>query len=123
MSLLKFLKDHTIVSVGKLTVDKCIVVEMIPDDPQKLIEFVLKNDCYILEIRWWDRASILQKSIIGYGGTPDPRDPQNYYFAETDICAYFEKTTTLSEYIKYLNDVKEQFITYDLYPAFDIYRK
>ena len=123
MKLLKYFKDHAIVSIGNLSIDECVVVETIFDVPEELIEYVIKNNCYISEISWWDRASIMQKSSIGYGGTPDPRDPQNYYFAETDIRASFEKTTTFSEYIKYLNEVKEKYIMYDLYPAFDIYRK
>lgn len=123
MDLLEYLKKHTIVSIGNLTTDKCVVVEMIPDNPKELIDCIIKNNCYISEILWWDRASVALGSKIGYGGPLDPRDPQNYYFAETDICASFEKTTTLSEYVKYLDDVKERFVMYDLYPAFDIYRK
>ena len=123
MDLLEYLKKHTIVSIGNLAADKCVAVEMIADNPKELIECVIKNNCYISEILWWDRASVALGSKIGYGGTPDPRDPKNYYFAETDLCASFGTDTTLFEYIKYLDEVKEKYVMYDLYPAFDIYRK
>ena len=123
MNIFQYLNEHTIVSIGNLPNDKCIAAELICDDTQALVKCVVENDCYISEISWWDRASIALGSKIGYGGTPDPRDPKKYYFAETDICASFEKTTTSAEYVKYLNEVKERYIMYDLYPAFDIYRK
>ena len=123
MDLLEYLKKHTITSVGNLVNDKCVIVGVIPDNPEELIECVIKNNCYISEISWWDRAAIALGSKIGYGGPLDPRDPQNYYFAETDICASFDPKTTFYEYIKYINDVKKHYFTYDLYPAFDIYMK
>ena len=123
MNILQYLKEHRIVSIGYSPKDKCIASELICDDARKLIECVAQNDCYISEILWWDRASIALGSKIGYGGPCDPRDPQNFYFAETDICASFAKSTTISEYIKYLDEIKERYIMYDLYPAFDIYKK
>ena len=123
MSLLQYLKKHIIVSIGSLETDKCVIVEVIVDNPEELLEQVIKNDCYISEIRWWDRTPIFTQSKIGYGGTPDPRDPQNYYFAETDLCNSFGKTTSIPEYVKYLEDIKKQNFMYDLYPAFDIYKK
>ena len=123
MNLIEYIKHHSIVSIGTLNTDKCVVIEMIPNNPKELIEYVIENNCYISEIRWWDRASIALGSKIGYGGPRDPRDPHNFYFAETDICASFEVTTTFSDYVKYLNDIKDQYFIYDLYPAFDIYKK
>ena len=123
MNLLQYLNNHTILTIGNLVEDKCVIVEVISNNPEELVEYVIKNDCYISEIRWWDRASISTKSKIGYGGTKDPRDPQKYYFAETDICASFEKETTALEYLEYLNTIKTQYSMHDLYPAFDIYLK
>lgn len=123
MDLLEYIEKHAIVSGKSFTADKCVIVEMIPDNPKDLIKYVIKNNCYVSEILWWDRASIALGSKIGYGGPRDPRDPQNYYFAETDIGASFENVTTISEYIKYLDEIKKRYITHDLYPAFDIYKK
>ena len=123
MSILQDLKKHIIVSIGCLKIDNCVMAEVIIDNPKEIVEQVIKSGCYISEIRWWDRVPISTQSGIGYGGTPDPRDPQNYYFAETDIFNSFPKDTTVSEYIKYLEDTKKQNFMYDLYPAFDIYQR
>ena len=123
MELLAYLKKHIIVTVGKPSAKNCIVVEAIVDNPEQLIEKVIECNCYISEIRWWDRALISSKSKIGYGGTIDLRGEKEYYFAETDICSLFKSDTTIDEYISYINDIKNKHIEYDLYPAFDIYIK
>ena len=123
MNLLNYLREHTIVSIGKSVDDECVIVEMISDNPKQVIKKILDNDCYISEIRWWDRALLSKKSKIGYGGTCDPREPKKYYFAETDICNSFGPQTTLFEYINYLDNVKASYSEYDIYPAFDVYRK
>ena len=123
MKLLQYLKDHKIISIGTLVDDKCVIAEVIVDDPWELVKQVIESNCYISEMRWWDRASFSKKSQIGYGGTRDPRDPQSFYFAETDICSSFKETTTADEYIDYLNTIKSRYSQYDLYAAFDIYRK
>lgn len=120
MSLFEFLKEHTIVTIGNLSMEKCIATETISDDPQKLVEYVIQAGCYISEIRWWHRVEISTQSEIGYGGTLDPRDPNNYYFAETDIVDSFDEKTTIFEYTNYLSRIKTQYKKYDLYPAFDI---
>ena len=122
MDLLCFLKEHTIISVGKPITDECVAVEVILDNPEQLVKTVIKNNCYISEIRWWDRVHISKMSSIGYGGTRDPRFPQNYYFAETDIFQTFEPKTTFLEYMDYLTLIWTQYAMYDLHPSFDIYR-
>ena len=123
MNLVCFLKEHKIVSVGCSTDVDCLAVEFIADDPQALISCVAENGCYISEIMWWHRALISKGSEIGYGGPKDPRDPENYYFAETDICSTFSKDTSTEEYESYLSAVKLKYSSYDIYPAFDIYRR
>ena len=123
MELLNYLKAHSIVSVGNLALNKCVIAEMIPDNCKDVVEYIIKSNCYISEIRWWDRALISQKSKIGYGGTLDPRDPLNFYFAETDICDSFDKKTTASEYLGYIDKIRTKNSEYDLYPAFDVYQK
>lgn len=123
MGIIEYIEKHAIIFIGNLVDDKCVVVETIPDNPKELIEYVINNNCYISEILWWDRVPIALGSKIGYGGPPDPRDPQNYYFAETDIMDFFEPTTSFSKYVEYIDTIKEQNNMYDLYPSFDIYRK
>ncbi len=118
--MLKYLKEHVIKIVGFTEDDQGLLVEVISDNAELFISYILENGGVISEIRWWDRALILEKSKIGYGGHPDPRDPQKYYFAETDICASFQKDSTITEYCDYLNAVKEKYATYDLYPGLDI---
>ena len=123
MDFLKLLKGNAITVIGKLVDNRCVIAEVIPENPISLVKHVFENGCYISEIRWWDRTPIFTKSKIGYGGTPDPRDPQKYYFAETDIYSTFGKGTTAEELFGYLEKIKEQYSEYDLYPAFDVYLK
>ena len=123
MDFLQYLEKEIIVSIGHLSDDNCIAVEVIPKNALELIQNILNNACYVSEIRWWERVCIFQKPTFGYGGTPDPRDPENFYFSETDICAVFDKKTCFSDYISYLEMINNQFLGYDLYPALDIYQK
>lgn len=97
-----------------------ICTEVIVTNPIEFVEVVLHNECYISEIRWWDRAKISFGSTIGYGGPRDPNFPNEYYFAETDICKSFSVNTTAIEYKKYLIETKSNFQKYDLFPAFDV---
>ena len=121
--MLQHIKEHAIVCIGKIEDGNNKMVEVIPQNPKNFLEEVIRTGCYISEIRWWDRTLISTGSKIGYGGPRDPRDPQNYYFAETDICASFVSTTTFSEYAEYLDRIKEQYSAFDIYPAFDVYYK
>ena len=125
MSLLQHIKEHMkehlIVPVGYLSNDKFETFEVITDNSDELIKFALESGCYISEIRWWDRTHLSTPSPIGYGGPLDPRDPQNYFFAETDICASFNKDSSLGEYSEYLNRIRAEYACYDVYPAFVIF--
>ena len=38
-----FLKKYTIVSVGRISMENCIAVELISDDPKQLIKEVMQN--------------------------------------------------------------------------------
>lgn len=120
MKLFEYLKKHTIVSIGNPVCDRCLIVEMIPDNMKQVVKTILENGCYISEIHWWDRALISSGSSIGYGGPADPRDPEKYFFAETDIFASFEITTSIFDYYEYLDKVKTEYSDYDIYPAFDV---
>ena len=44
VDLLSFLKEHTIVSIGNLKQDKCVIVEVIVDNPREFIANVIKNN-------------------------------------------------------------------------------
>lgn len=123
MDLLVCLNEHVITTVGRSDEDKCVIIEAIVDNPEELVEQVIKNDCYISQIIWWDRALCSKGSSIGMGGPLDPRDPDNYYFAELYICDTFGPETTADEYVEYLNRIKKKYPMCDLYPDFNIYRK
>ena len=123
MDILSFLKNHTIVSIGKPITDICVAAEVISDDPFGLIQVALEHNCYISEIRFWDRVKMSETSSLGYGGPRDPREAGDTYFAETDICRCFSPKTTYEEYRKYLHDVQKAYPNHELYPAFDIERK
>ena len=114
-----YLKEHTIVKIGSPVLNY-VSCETIVDNPAELISIVLQNNCYISEIRWWDRVKITSGSIIGYGGPRDPRSPYSYFFAETDICKTFNIYAQEKEYSEYLSCIKNLYSKFDLFPAFDI---
>lgn len=121
MRINDFLKNHTIVKIGRpLSGHGYICCETIVDDPKALIPIVRRNNCYISEIRWWDRVDITSISSIGYGGPRDPRSPDSHYFAETDICMTFARLLPDNEYFAYLERIKKTYSGLDLFPAFDI---
>lgn len=124
MDLLQYIKKHAIIytKIGDLINDNCVATEVIFDTPEAIVKYLLDNNCFISVIRWWDRTPLNLSSPIGGGGKKDPRNSQ-YYFAETYIEAYFNKSTTYSEYIEYINSIKDKYSSYDIYPAFDIYVK
>ena len=115
MNITTYSKHHMIVDIGT-----ALHAELIVDDPNGFIDVSSKSAYYISSIRWWDRVSIENGSLIGYGGPRDPRDPNSYYFAETDLCKTFSLKTTLQEYYEYINYIRQKFSDYDLYPAFEV---
>ena len=119
MVIEKFLENHKIVKIGN-TIPGYICCETIVDNPMCLIPIVRQNNCYISEIRWWDRVEIVSASNIGYGGPRDPRCPDNYFFAETDIYKVFSKHLPDKEYYEYIDLIKRSYSSLNLFPAFDI---
>ena len=119
MNLKEYLDEHTIVLIGR----SYLCGEVIVDKPTELISVIEKCGYYISEIRWWDRAKIAVGSDIGYGGPRDPNDPDNYFFAETDIDRTFDTNTQSCVYRDYLSQIKNERPCYDIHPAFAIKRK
>jgi len=124
MDISQYIKKHMITYIGtgimEPVVDEYLATEIILDDSQEFIGEITKSNYYISLIRWWDRIPVNTSSSIGYGGPLDPRDPDNFYFAETYIEKSFGKSTTNTEYVQYLEMIKEQHSGHDIYPAFDI---
>lgn len=114
MNFEKYLIAHTIVVIGK----GCLDGEVIVDDPPGVIHTAEESKYYIAEIRWWDRAKIATGSTIGYGGPRDPKDPNTYFFAETDIDKVFSANTEACTYYDYLRQIINENCCYDLRPAF-----
>ena len=122
MELLTYLKEHKILNVGNPISPEYVCVETIVDCPKDFIDIVYSHDCYISEIRWWHRTLISEKSGIGYGGPRDPRDANNYFFAETDYFKNFDKTCSAQDCYSYIEFMTKTHSIYDLYPAFHVKR-
>ena len=119
MDLEIFLQNNVIVSIGEPIIGY-ICTETIVNDFKKLIDILDVDRYYISEIRWWDCVLIKTGSPIGYGGVRDPRNPFEFFFAETDICQEFDISSTKKVYSAYIDSIKNNYINYNLYPAFDI---
>ena len=119
MDITDYLRIHSIVKIGH-TLPNHVCCETIVDDPIEFISVVCNGNYYISEIRWWDRVKITEGSDIGYGGTIDPRFPNEFFFAETDLCQVFSPFTKEAEYKKYVDYVFKSHTMHDLHPAFDI---
>ena len=118
MGLNQFLASNTIVSAGS-AFGQYLCCETIVDAPETLIALVSERQCYISEIRFWDRVLMSAGSSIGYGGPLDPRD-HDYFFAETDLCQTFSKDASAEDYTTFIRETREKFPSHALYPAFDI---
>ncbi len=121
MRIEDFLNAHTIVQIGR-TLPDYVCCEHIVDNPEELVPIVRESGCYISEILWWDRIEIGSVSSIGYGGPRDPRCPDSFFFAETDIYRRFNTILKDEEYYKYFDEVRRAYPGFDLFPGFDIMR-
>ena len=121
MTIEDYLNRNAIVKIGT-TLPGYVCCEVIVDNPVELVFVLQTSDCYISEIRWWDCLEIGNSSTIGYGGPRDPRNPDSFYFAETDICQFFSADSRPENYYEYLNHIKEVYPKHNLFPSFDIKR-
>ena len=99
-----------------------VTVDAIVDDPAEFIEVVQLSDYYISEIIIWDRVPIGEGSAIGYGGPPDPRAPEEYYFSESFLIREFHEQAEASEHHGFIQRCIDQYPDRDLYPGFTILR-
>ena len=119
MKFQDYLMRHKIVKIGKHILGY-VCSEVIVDNPEEFIMIVQQNGYFISEIRWWEYTSITEVPSIGYGGPRDPRCPDKYYFAETDVCISFCKPVRYQDYVSYLVQVKNAYPNLILHPAFDV---
>lgn len=69
---------------------------------------------------WFDYCKIANQSeSLGAGGYIDKRD-NDYMWAETQIYEIGLDNKTLSEILQYIEDIKNTYQDYKLYPAFYI---
>ena len=122
MDLLQFINNHTIIRNIR-NLPNYLFAEVIVDNPLELVRHLESKDCFVSEILWWHRMRIGQASPIGGGGPCDPRNPKDYYFAETFLSREFDSSTSMREYIEYIQSVHAQYPSFDLYPSFDILNK
>ena len=119
MNLEDYLNQHFIVR-NEITSPGYVCNEIIVDDPKEFVSVVRENGCYISAILWWDRADRTLGSRIGCGGLPDPRNPHDYYFAETYLYKEFDTILEDAEYYAYFDQIKKEYPDLDLFPGFDI---
>ena len=112
---------YVCVRIGKTTND-FFSAEIIFKEPKKVVEILLSKGYYVSLIRWWHRAKIADGSEIGHGGPRDPSEPLKYYFAEMDLEKTFSSTTTKEQYNAYIDDVKNTYSGFDLYPSLECKR-
>ena len=121
MEIQEYLDKYSIVKIGKHALDE-VCSDTIVETPMRFIDIIEKNGCYISSILWWDYAEISSGSCIGYGGTRDPRNPDCYFYAETDIYREFESGVHSSVYYKYIRDTKKKYPQCRLVPSFTVKR-
>ena len=119
MCIIEYLKRYTVLSIGTC-IPGYICCESIVENPKTLISLLKNSGYYISEIRWWDRVAVGSMSTIGYGGPRDPNNPNCFYYAETDIYMEFGPGTTDDSYNQYIDSIKKEYPTNQLFPAFDI---
>ncbi len=95
------------------------LVDCFVDDPFPFVELAVKEGYHIDTIIWWDRVHMDIGSNIGAGGYRDPRDSENYYFAEiTFLDKHFCEPTSAEAYMEYMKTVFSAYPENDLYPSF-----
>lgn len=122
MDIWELIAKNIIVKIG-IDLPEHIYSEVIVSDPIECIHLVLENNCYISSIMWWERVEVEAKPQIGYGGVLDPREPNRFFFAETDIGEQFGSATTEDEYCRYLKRINSDYSYLDMIPAFEVSRK
>lgn len=122
ISMQEYIKKHRIVESQNNMTD-CVCCEIIVDDPIEFVYEVLRHNCYISYILWWDRVKVGEASDIGFGGRLDPRNPAEYWFSETFLNKYFESTATVENYVEYFQNIRKKYPTHDLYPGMNVVRK
>ena len=118
----EYIRNHAIINIG-MPPNGYICYETIVDDPYAFIPIIRENNCYIEEITWWHRTEISHGSSIGYGGPRDPVFPDTFFFAETDIFKKFGSLMEDEKYYRYFEQIKKDYCSFELYPAFVVRRR
>ncbi len=122
MTIADYLTEHLIHN-NIITLPEYLYSEVIVDEPKEFARIILENGCYICSILWWEYARIGGSPQLGYGGFRDPRNPNEHFFSETDICDVFLESSTLRDYWGYMDGIWRKYSHIPLFPAFDISRK
>ncbi|MBE5933872.1 MAG: hypothetical protein E7263_10695 [Lachnospiraceae bacterium] len=94
--------------------------EFIFEDYNKFLEILFASNGVVSMIVWFDYCKIANQSeFLGAGGYIDKRD-NDYMWAETQIYEIGLDNKTLSEILQYIEDIKNTYQDYKLYPAFYI---
>ena len=120
MDIIEFLTKHYIVCLGESAETRLINGEIIVDCIDDFIDTVYDEKYYITYVCFWERTLLKSQPQIGHGGPLDPRDKDNYYFAETDFCSVFNHLVEKETIKEFINGIKVQFPNIDLYTSFMI---
>lgn len=122
MGILDYVKKHKVLQIG-IDLPSHICSEVIVDEPEKFIRVIVQNGGYISAISWWERVAVGMKPQIGYGGPRDPKAPDEFFFAETDLESCFSVLTSEKEYLNYLALTLQTYPDITLFPAFEVQKK
>ena len=119
MTIKQYLSEHLIVCVGN-DIPGHIYTDLIVDNPIEFVELIAASPYYISSILWWEIVDNNARPNLGGGGIADPRSSEKCYFAETDLCQDFFRSSTVEKYIDYIHHTHMQYPALLLYPSFDI---
>ena len=119
MNIKDYINSNLILQVGQ-PIEGDVCVETIVSNPVEFVHVVKSNGYFIQHILWWERAKLSEGPLLGGGGTLDPRSPNEYFFAETQLERDFAANTSADEYIEYIRQTQETYGYLELYPGFDV---
>lgn len=116
-TLEEYLNKHKIIGT---TQAGCFCVDTIVSCPVEFVRTITASNCYIAEIIMWVRTNRQVGSQLGYGGPPDPRAPDDYFFSETLYAKQFSITATEDDYVRFISEARAKQPNAELYPGFTV---
>ena len=119
MDVKQYIAEHLVIRIG-YDLPGHLCTDIIVDDPEEFIGIIDASEYFISGILWWEHTPICNRPKIGAGGLVDPRNPREYFFAETFLCESFQKDTPKQDYIDYIQKIRKLYPSVHLCPSFDV---